>query len=122
MKKSFIFIALISICAMAWAVLPEQAISNEKRSCKPSMENTCAADCIIKTNTADQDYVCSCGTKLKWSAKCFAYKKKCISCGGDGVLSSGEYKTKCTACDGKGWYWDYKSGHYCPSCGNKYSD
>lgn len=121
MKKSFIFIALTSICAMAWAVLPEQAVTNEKSNGKLQMGNTCA-NCISKTNTANQEHVCSCGTKLKWSAKCFAYKKKCTSCGGDGVLISGDYKTKCTMCDGNGWYWDYKSGYYCPQCGKKYSD
>lgn len=73
-----------------------------------------------RQGTSDSSKICSCGTKLKWSAKCLAYKKKCtFSCNGKGTYSDG---TQCNVCEGKGWYWDYKPGYYCPKCGNKYSD
>lgn len=72
---------------------------------------------IINGNT---DYICSCGGKLKWYAKCFSYKKRCVSCHGRGILKSGKYTVKCSMCDGRGWYWEYKPGYICTSCHRKY--
>lgn len=119
MKQVF-FLLLITV-----AFLQLNAHESDCSSCdcnRHQCELTSAqqADFDIQANTDDyqtrKSGYCTCGGKLKFSAKAIATVKDCTLCKGTGLYCG----QTCTLCHGAKTITYWESGYICESCGTVY--
>ena len=118
--KQVLFLLLITV---AFLQLNAHESATDTCDCdRPQCELTQAQPADIDLNTCSDDDqerksgYCTCGGKLKFSAKAIATVKDCTLCKGTGLYCG----QTCTLCHGAKTitYWD--SGYICQSCGTVY--
>ena len=119
MKQVFLFL----LCLVAFVALNAHernncTCDNDCHKCELTTDNHSTTDVIISNDDSQErkSGYCTCGGKLKFSAKAIPTVKDCTLCKGTGIYCG----STCTLCHGAKTITYWESGYICESCGTVY--
>ncbi len=122
MKKLLLFLFLV--CSVALMALNAHENNTCKHDCDChqcvlNADSQTSIDMTVTNNDEPEQRksgYCTCGGKLKFTAKAIATVKDCTLCKGTGIY----YGETCTLCHGAKTITYWQSGYVCENCGTVY--